>query len=99
MIVFILDTFLLNGTSSLFDLLLDNIIKACLYNFYKNTTTLILLAQATVGTNKNHHVKIKNAVFIDVTLIKKLQSTDIMDRDCLLNCLSTPSILTDMKLV
>lgn len=66
------DTLQLNGTSSLVNLLLDKFTKTFLYNFCKNAITFILLAQAAAKTNEDYHVKIKNTVSINATLIRKL---------------------------
>lgn len=88
LMTFTLDTFQLNNTSFLFDPLLDKIIKVCLYNLYKNAVTFSLLAQAAVKTDKNNHMKTKNAIFIDITLIRKSQFKNIIDRDSLSDCLN-----------
>lgn len=86
------DTLQLNGTLSLLDLPLDKVVKTYPYNSCKNVATLILLAQVAAGTDDNHHVKTKNAVSIDVTLIRESQSTNTMDGDSSSNRLSTPSL-------
>lgn len=49
-----LDTFQLNGKLSLLYPPLNKIVKAYLYNFYKNAAKFISLAQTTIGIDENH---------------------------------------------
>lgn len=49
--------------------------------------------------DEDHHVKTKNAVLINSTLIKKLQSINIIDEDNLSNCSSTPSVQAGIEIV
>lgn len=88
LMAFTLDTFQLNNTSFLLDLLLDKIIKICLYNLYKNAVIFSLLAQTAVKTDKNYHIEIENTIFIDTILIRKSQFKNIIDKDSLSDCSS-----------
>lgn len=93
------DTLQLNGTSSLPDPPLDEVVEACPYNSCENAATLISLAQAAAGTDEDHHVKTENAVPIDATLIRESQSTDTMDGDSSSDRPSTPPVQTGMEVV
>lgn len=89
----------MNNILSLLNPLLDKLVKVCLYNSCKNNAKLILIAQKAIKTDENYHIKTENAVSINVTLIQKLQSTNIIDGNRLLDCLSTLLVLASMKVV
>lgn len=61
----------LNSMLFLLSLLLNEVVKACLYNFCKNTTKFILLVQVVVETDENYYMLTEIAVFINAILIKK----------------------------
>lgn len=71
------------------DLPLDKVIKACLYNSYKNVIILILLAKTIIKIDEDYYIKTKNIVSIDTTSIKELLSSNIINGDSLSDYLST----------
>lgn len=55
----------------------------------------MLLAQAIAKINENYHIQTKNTILI----VKKLQSTNIIDKYRLLNYISNSFILVYIKFV
>lgn len=94
-----LNTIQLNGTLSLPSLLLNEVVKACLYNFCKNAAKLILLVEVVVEIDENYYMLTEIAVFINAILIKESQSTNTIDENNLSDCLSTLFVLASIKII
>ena len=77
------------------NLQLDKILKSYLYNSYKNRIKLVLLAQAATKINKNYYIQIK----ITISIVKKLQFINIIDKNSLLDHSNTLYILAGIEVI
>lgn len=58
-----------------------------------------MLAQAVAEIEKNYYGQTEIIISVDAILIKDSESTNSIDEDNLIDCLSTPPVLADMEVV